>query len=162
MEKDDVKTPPLDPLLDQRLQDFLRRPFIEFVQINTEAECTAVAQFFLSHRGATHQDFAQKTGINLLSFLGHYMECGTALGPTGPIHPGPVKPVLRFRMSGRGNWTPRVVSVEGVYHNSKKHAWVKTEVWEKLVEDDTYFEEVFLGQRKKKGQERDAKRKKTG
>jgi hypothetical protein len=152
MKMENINAPPPDPLLDKRLQDFLRRPYIEFVRIDTETECTAVAQFFLSHRGATHQDFAQKTGIKLLSFLGHYMECGAALGPTGPIFPGPVKPVLRFKMSRRGNW---------VYHNSMKHAWVKTDVWEKLVEDDTYFEEVFLGQKKKRGQKKNAKRKKT-
>lgn len=158
---DNIKAPPLNPLLDQRLQDFLRRPYIEFVRIDDKAECTAIAQFFLSHHGATHEDFMQKTGINLLSYLGHYMECGAALGPTGPIFPGPIKPVLRFKMSRGGNWTPRVVEVEGVYHDSRKHAWVKTGVWEKLVGDDTYFEEVFLGQKKKQRQKQNAKRKKT-
>lgn len=140
------QAPPPTGSLDPRLKEVLRKPFVEFVRLDGPTQATMVARYFLSSMGATADDFKKIIGIDLLDYRGHYMECGAALGPTGPLWPGPIRPVLRFKMSQRGRWISQRLEVDGVYHESKMHAWVKIDLWEQLVGDSKYFEEVFLKQ----------------
>ena len=157
----DMGSLPEDPFLgtDQlhpRIQEFIRKPFVAFLRLETPEHCTAVAQFFLNSTKVTHEYFKETVGINLLDHIGCYMECGAAINVVGPTLPGPIKPVLRFKLTRRGHWLPQMLEVNGIYHSSLKHAWIKTDLWEQVVEDSDYFEKVFLGGKKKK----DAKKRK--
>lgn len=134
--------------LDPRLKEIIRKPWVEFVRLESPVQCTVVARFFLNKLDATHEEFMHVVGINLQEYYGCYMECGTAFGPTGPIFPGPVRPVLRFKMSGRGRWIVHRLEVDGLYHESMMHAWIKTDLWEQIVGDEDYFENVFLKQQR--------------
>lgn len=129
---------------DDRLKDFIRKPYREFLKIDGPAQAAAISKFYLSSLGADHGDFEQATGIRLLDHMGTYMESGAALGPVGPVLPGPIAPILAFRLSGRGNYQTTYLKLPGLYHESLSLAWIKTSIWEEAIGDASYFEEEFL------------------
>ena len=132
---------------DDRLRKSLRKPWVEFLRLDTEKDCQVVAQHFFGNYKATVHSFAAATrGINLMDYNGCYMEIGGTQAPEGPLLPGPVYPVLAFRMSrSRSTVRPYRFKLDGFYRDGKKRAWVKTDTWEKLLGDDSYFEEHIIG-----------------
>lgn len=134
---------------DDRLKKSLRKEWIEFLRLNSEKECLTIVQHFFGSMRATLGHFHGVTrGINLLDFVGqgYYMEIGGARSPEGPLFPGPVHPLLAFRMSRtRKTVMPYRFKLEGVYNNDKSKAWVKTDIWEKALGDEKYFEDHVIG-----------------
>lgn len=153
----------LHPDFKDRIQTLMRKPWREFIRIENETHCIAIARFYLGRLNATHGDFEAKTGIKLMDYKGCYMEAGAAISPTGPVLPGPVKRILAFKMSRSGRWLPKLLQLKGLYHETMKYAWVKTDLWEQVIGDDQYFEKVFLAGKDantKRKRKRHAKKKK--
>lgn len=132
---------------DDRLRKSLRKPWIEFIRLDGEEECLSVVRHFFGNFKATLQSFAAVTrGINLLDYKGCYMEIGGSKAPEGPLLPGPIYPVLAFRMSrSRTTVRPYRFKLDGLYKEDKKFAWIKTDTWEKLLGDENYFEDHVIG-----------------
>jgi hypothetical protein len=144
MSKDVPKKTKPKPKLDPRLKEVIRRPWREFIRIEDEDHCLAIARFYLGTPKATAEDFTRLTGITLLDHKGCYMESGAANAPTGPVLPGPVKRVLAFKQSRSGRWITKLFTLPGLFHESLTRAWIKVDDWERAIGDEHYFEEVFL------------------
>lgn len=134
---------------DDRLRGVLRKPWVEFIRLDGEKECLRVIQHFFGSRRADLTHFHAVTrGVNLLDFAGHpgyYMEIGGTQAPEGPLFPGPVHPILAFKMSRtRKSTIPYRFKLEGVYNSDKSKAWLKTDLWERVLGDETYFEKHVI------------------
>jgi hypothetical protein len=136
-------------LLD-RLKRVYRKPVVTFLRLDTYDDFLLISQHFLNSIKATPKDFAEQTGINLQEYMRCYMEIGGDMAPKGPVVPGPVFPILAFKQSNRGNFIPQRLKLDGLYYQTKKYAWVRVELWEKVTGDEDFFETKILLQPKPK------------
>jgi hypothetical protein len=91
---------------------------------------------------ATHKAFITKLGVDLKPFAGYYMEIGGTPAPIAPITAGIVKPILALKQTHTGRCTPMRHSVEGLYSQDRKRAWVDVDVWETMLGDD-FFDRIL-------------------
>lgn len=127
----------------------------EFLRLETADDCAVVVKHFLNSRKATLRDFQEHTGIDLMEYMGTFVEVGGTKAPTGPVVPGPVFPILAFKKSEEnGAFIPQRLSLDGLFYHTKKYAWVQTDLWEEVTGDTDFFEKHILLKKTKKKSKR--------
>lgn len=121
------------------LRHLTNPPFIEFVRIDNRDHMDFLARTWLRDGRATHLDFVRKFGISLSDFLGHYMEVGSTHAVVGPVIGGVVKPILAVRHNDdQTGYVPSRQKVDGLYHKDLGRAWIKTEIWNEVLMEETH------------------------
>ena len=95
----------------------------------------------------TADAFVKQLGVDLREFIGSWVEVGATDAPAGPVTPAserlPIGPIAAIRMahSGRFRVEP-IYAVEGVFNRDGVRAWVPTEYYERIL-DDNFFEQII-------------------
>lgn len=90
--------------------------------------------------------FRKALGVKIADYKGFYVETDGVDAPVGPLTPAterlPIRPILAIRRTHRGHH--KVFGLEyadGFFNRDKTKAWIKTDDYMALVEDD-YFERL--------------------